>query len=415
MDWFAAPVSAATFRTIAGSCLPMVAFGVAATPAMAQRYDPFERLVGSIEIMPQVQVTMNADDNVLAVQNDRTSDAYITASPRITISRPAPGLSWSVAGEYEGTRYFSVQSENADDYALQAGLQYRMGGNTTLVVKGLQSRNSEGRTSPDSLTGLARPNRYNLSEGYVDLTHRFNRVSVRGTFDYARRNYSDNRNNAGEVVDQDFRDRSVITGNLILQYTISPNFAVFAAGSANQRDYGTRTGPIPPRDSSGYELALGPNFNIGHLMHGTLRLGYLQQDYKDPLFKDVHGFLVRGELAYYLTPLVTITARVDRRVVETGVLGAAGYVRTTASLQADYEVLRNVILHLEGGNEHRNFVGIDRKDNRFTGEFKATWLLSPRWSAQFDVSHRGQDSSGIAPGREFTENRASVGIVFKGL
>src|SRR3546814_11615791 len=108
---------------------------------------------------------------------------------------------------------------------------------------------SEGRTSPGALTGLARPNRYDLTEGYVDLTHTVNRVSVRGTFDYEQQNYFDNRNNAGQVVDQDFRDHSTLTGNLNQKYTTSPDFALVAAGSAHQSSYRVRLGPTPPPHS----------------------------------------------------------------------------------------------------------------------------------------------------------------------
>jgi hypothetical protein len=150
-------------------------------------------------------------------------------------------------------------------------------------------------------------------------------------------------------------------------------------------------------------------------MRGTLRAGYLRQNYKDPLFSDNKGLLLRGELAYYVTPLVTLTAKIDRTANETGVRQAGGYVKTTATLQADYELKRNLIFHLEAGNENRNYNGVDRTDNRFTGQVKATWLLSPRWSLQAGISHRGQDSSGLASGRDFSENRAFVSILFKGL
>jgi hypothetical protein len=434
-------------RTLARTGIPLAAFGSLAAPAMAQQYDPFDSLgtlqandnpldkkspdsvtersrpeysavpirLGSLEVMPQVLVNVDLDDNVYAVEDNRTADQIVTVRPRLSIGRPSPGLSWSLAGEYEARRYFKLGSENTNNYAFQGGLSYRVGGGTVVTVKGLQARNSEPRTSPDSLTGIARPNRFDITEGYADVIHNFNRVSIRGTLDYQRRNYFDNSDSLGNVIDQNFRDRSTVTGNLIAQYAISPNLAVFAAGSANERNYRTRIGPIPARDSNGYEIALGSSFNVGHLMQGTMRLGYLQQNYKDPIFKDVQGFLIRGELAYYVTPLVTLTAKVDRRVVETGVIDAAGYTRTTASLQADYELLRNLILHLEAGTEHRNFVGIERTDDRFTGELSATWLLSPRWSMRMDLSHRGQDSAGIFSGRKFSETAASIGIVFKGL
>lgn len=441
------PARALIMRTISAPCIPLAAFGTLASPAMAQRYDPFDQLgtlqasdnpidqerpesvtersrpeyaavpiqAGSLQIMPQVLVNLDVNDNVYAVDNSPTGDGIISVRPRITVSRPSQGLSWSIAGEYEGSRYFKLEEENTNDYAFRGGLQYQIGGNTIFIARALQLRGSEQRSSPDSLEGIARPNRFHLTEAYGDLTHTFNRVSVRTTLDYERRNHLDNRDGAGNVIDQDFRDRSTVTGNLILEYAISPNFAVFAAGSANRRDYRARIDPVPARDSKGYELALGSNFNVGHLMHGTLRLGYLRQNYKDALFNDERSFLIRGELAYYLTPLLTLTAKVDRRAAETGVLEAAGYVRTTASLRADYELLRNLILRLEGGNEHRAFVSLDRTDDRFAGEFNATWLLNPRWSVQMGLSHRQQDSTGTTPGREFSENRLSIGVAFKGL
>jgi hypothetical protein len=116
-----------------------------------------------------------------------------------------------------------------------------------------------------------------------------------------------------------------------------------------------------------------------------------------------------------VTPLVTLTAKIDRNVSETGVIEAAGYVRTAASFRADYELLRNLILRAEVGNEHRNFVGADRRDNRFTGDLSATYLISPRWSLQMSLNHRGQNSSGLLSGRDFSENRLSIGAVLKGL
>lgn len=433
-------------RTVLSTAVLLMFSGISPA-AMAQQYDPFDRLgtlqgsdnpfgrdrnvgvaerprpayeavpikAGSLAIMPQLVTRLDLDDNIYALPAPRSHDEILLFRPRISIGRPSPNLAWSLAGEYEGKRYFRNGSENTNDYAAQGSAHYTIKRDTILDLRLVQSRNSEERASPDSLTGITRPNRFYRSEAYGELMHRFNRLRLRGTLDYERLNYTDNRNAAGNEIDQDFRDRSTTTGGLIVEYGLSPSFAVFTAASANRRDYRTRIGPVPARDSSGYELALGANFDVGHLMHGSLRLGYLNQDYKDPLFNDVNGLLVRGELAYFVTPLVTLTARIDRNVAETGVIEAAGYVRTTASFRADYELLRNLILRAEVGNEHRNFVGADRRDDRFTGDLGATYLVSPRWSLQMNFSHRGQDSSGLLSGRDFSENRFSVGAVLKGL
>src|SRR3546814_8884020 len=86
---------------------------------------------------------------------------------------------------------------------------------------------------------------------------------------------------------------------------LSPSVALFVAGSLGKRDYRERSGPVAARDSTGFDLAAGASFELGRKARGSLRLGYLHQDYKAAEFEDVSGFLVRGELAYFLTPLVT--------------------------------------------------------------------------------------------------------------
>lgn len=416
-------------------------------PAIAQQYDPFDRLgtlqdihnpfgrernvgvaerprpdyatvpirAGPLEITPQIVVQADYNDNIFATDSDRVEDAILHFRPRISIVRPSPDLSLSIAAEYDAGRYADNSSENSDEYTIEGRARYVVSNDTTADLRLLQARVTEDRTSPDSLTGIVRPNRFDVSEVYGEVAHTFNRLRLRGTLDYERRNYSDNRLGNGLEVDQDFRNRSTVTGGLIAEYALSPSFAVFGAGSANKRDYNTRIGPLPARDSSGYELALGASFELGRLMRGSLRLGYLSQDYRDPLFDDVDGLLVRGELAYFVTPLVTLTATADRSVVETGVIGAAGYLRTTAALRADYELLRNLIIRAEAGIEMRDFNGIDREDRRFTGSASASYLISPRWALKAEYSNRGQDSTGLVSGRDFDQNRLTVGIVFKGL
>lgn len=421
--------------------------GVACAPAGAQQYDPFDRLgtlqgadnpfgrdrnvavserprpdyatvpirVGSWMITPQLTAEASYDDNIYSTNGSTLDDLILRVRPRLAISRPDPNFTASLAGEYEAARYLSNSSENTDSYAFKGDLRATVRRDTILSMRLLHAREAEARSSPDSETGIARPNRFTISEAYGEAVHSFNLLRLRGTIDYERRDYLDNHDVAGNVIDQDFRDRTTITGSAIAEYALSPSVSLFAAGSANRRDYATRIGPVPARDSKGYELALGSSFEIGHLMRASLRLGWLDQNYKDPLFADVNGALVRGELAYFVTPLVTLTAKVDRSVADSGLAGSAGYLRTAYSLKADYELLRNLIIGAELGQEHRRYNGIDRADDGFTGRVAASYLISPRWALRGEYRHRGQDSSGIAAGRDFGGNQVTIGAVFKGL
>lgn len=421
--------------------------GAPCAPAWAQQYDPFDRLgtlqgsdnpfgrdrnvgvserprpdyatvpirTGSWEVTPQIAAEANYDDNIFSTKASKVDDLILRARPRLAIARPDPSFTVSLAGEYEASRYLSNGSENTDTYALKGDLRTTVKRNTIFSLRVLQAREAEARFSPDSEEGIARPNRFDISEAYGEAVHTFNLLRLRGTIDYERRNYHDNHDVAGNIIDQDFRDRNTVTGSAIAEYALSPSVSLFVAGSANRRNYATRIGPVPARDSKGYELALGSSFEIGHLMRASLRLGWFDQNYKNPVFADVDGALVRGELAYFVTPLVTLTAKVDRSVVDSGLAGSAGYLRTAYSLKADYELLRNLILGAELGQEHRRYNGIDRDDDGFTGSLAASYLISPRWAMRAEFRHRGQDSSGIAAGRDFDGNQVTVGAVFKGL
>jgi hypothetical protein len=428
-------------------CLALVLAVLAAVPARAQQFDPFDRLgtiqprenlfgrdravgvldrprpayaaqpvrAGRFEILPQLLGTLENDDNVFATERDTVSDAILRLRPRVAVNRPDPDLSLSLAGEAELTRYASRQSENSDAYALEGRARYVVDRDTNVDLRLLRARAIEERTDPSSLNGLARPNRFDVTEAYGEVRREVGRARVRTTLDWERRDYRDNRTRLGAGVDQDFRDRATLTLGVIGEYALSPSFAVFVAGSANKRDYRPRIGPLPARDSRGWDVAAGASFELGKLMRGALRLGYLKQDYRSPVFRDVGGVLVRGELSYFVTPLVTVTATADRSVVETGVVEAAGYLRTAAGVRVDYELLRNLILQGEAGYEKRRFNAVERRDDRFAAGLSATWLINRRLSLKGELRHRGQDSAGPFPGRQFAQNRALVSLVFKGL
>jgi hypothetical protein len=365
--------------------------------------------------MPRIAIGAGYDDNLFAQRTDRIGDGYVRIRPRISITRPSPNLRLSLNGELDLMRYANRASENATQYNFDGHALYTISRDTTLSLTASHGRYSQERVSPDSPTNSVRPTRFTISDGSATLSHTFNRLRLRGVLDVENRDYRDGRTPTDTVVDQDFRDHTTVTTTGISEYALNPSIALFLAGAYNQRDYRTRIGPVPARDSTGFELAAGSSFELGRMMRGSLRLGYLKQNYKDPIFNDISGLLVRGEVAYFLTPLVTVTGTIDRSVSETGILGAAGYLKTTATLRADYELLRNLILGASAELEKRDFQNLDRKDDRWTLRAGASYLMSKRIALRGDFQRRSQSSAGALPGREFVDNRVSVGVTFSGL
>lgn len=378
-------------------------------------YTPEPIRIGIVEFMPRVAVGAGYEDNLFATDNARIGDGYLRIRPRVSFVRPSPNLRLSLNGELDLLRYADRTTENTTQYSLGAGALYTISRDTSLDLRASHGRYAEERVSPDSPTAVAEPNRFTVTQGTVTASHTFNRLRVSGVLDIENRNYRDGVTPLGTVVDQDFRDRTTYTATGIGEYALNPSISLFVAGSYNRRDYKVRADGAPARDSKGFDLAAGASFELGRKMRGSVRLGYLDQDYRDPSFEDVSGFLVRGELAWFLTPLVTVTGTVDRSVNETGVAGATSYLKTNATLRADYELLRNLILSAGADLEKRDFAGIDRNDDRWTWRASATYLVSRRIALRADFQRRTQSSTGAMPGRDFNDNRVSVGVTFSGL
>ena len=402
-----------------GQDSPASAFGRDRNVSVMERehpeYDPVPIDLGVLELTPSMAIGTGYDDNLYAVNAPRIGDAYLHIVPRLKIVRPSPDLKLTLNGQVDLTRYASRITENQTNYRFDGGAHYVISNALTVDLSALHGRFAQERTDPDSPALVQRPIRFTISEATGAATYVFNRLRLRGELGVENRNYRDGRDALGVVVDEDFRDRTTVTGTGIAEYALSPSISLFGVGSYNIRDYRTRIGPVPARDSQGYEVALGSSFELGAKIRGSLRLGYLKQNYRDPFFADIGGVLVRGDVEYFLTPLVTLTGTIDRRVNETGILGAAGYLSTTATLRADYELLRNLILSASVERETRAFNNIDRNDDRWTYRASGTYRLSPRVALRADVLRRSQSSTGILPGREFEKMRVSFGVTLSGL
>lgn len=402
-----------------GSAPPSKAFGRDRNISVTQRehpeFDPVPARLGILELTPSLAIGTGYDDNLFAVNAPRVDDAYLHVVPRLKIVRPSPNLKLTLNGQFDLTRYASRDTENQTNYRIDGSAQYVISNATTFDLSALHGRFAQERTDPDSPALTQRPIRFTISEATGTLTHVFNRLRLRGQLNVENRDYRDGRDALGGIVDQAFRDRTTIVGTGIGEYALSPSIALFGAGSYNVRDYRTRSGPVPARDSEGYEIALGSSFELGAKIRGSLRAGYLRQDYRDPFFEDVGGVLVRGDIEYFLTPLVTLAATIDRSINETGILDAAGYLSTTTSVRADYELLRNLIVSASVEKEKRDFNNIDRKDDRWNYRATSIYRLSPRIALRADLLHRSQSSDGAVLGRQFNKTRMSVGVTFSGL
>ena len=164
------------------------------------------------------------------------------------------------------------------------------------------------------------------------------------------------------------------------------------------------------RDSSGYEIAGGVDFDLSRLARGRLQVGYLHQDWSDPRIKSVSTASIRARLEYYPSQLITLSALASRDLYDSQLADAPAYLDTSAVVRADYELLRNLILSAEAGYEVANFRGIDRKDRRVTLAAGGTYLVSRHVTLRFQYIHLDQQSRGTRASLDYDNDRAYLSL-----
>ncbi len=83
------------------------------------------------------------------------------------------------------------------------------------------------------------------------------------------------------------------------------------------------------------------------------------------------------------------------------------------SLTADYELLRNLIVTGTLGYTRYDYPGLDRLDNRYAAGLGATYLFSRSVGLTLGYSYLRQDSSGIAHGFNFDDNRLALTLTLQ--
>jgi hypothetical protein len=304
-------------------------------------------------------------------------------------------------------------SENTTDW--QIGTADRLDVHSDLGFSGGASyeHDTESRTSSGSPANVKNPIRYYVGDVYGQGTKQFNRLRLSGRIEFRDFNYENGVSNTGGRIYEDDRDRSVVSESGRVEYAVSPDKSVFATATVNERTFRHQLPGEVARDSTGYEIAVGSNFDLSHLLRGELQFGYIAQDYDSNVYKDVSGLGARGSLEYFPTQLTTVTVTGSRTVEDSSITGSSGYLSSNVTAQVDHELLRNVIITGALSYGHDEYKGISRNDDRTSISIGGTYLLNRLVGLNVSFVHYNQDSSGTAAGPSFDVNRIIGSLVFQ--
>ena len=369
-------------------------------------YEALGGHMGGFMVFPRVLGTVEHDDNIYALATNELSDTVYRVQPEVSLNSNWSRHALNLYARSTLTRYDEHGTEDSDQWTVGGSGRLDILRTETLSGSFDIARLTEPRTDTSNQNASVVPVQYYQRQAELSFVREFNRVRVSTRGDWRQYDYRDGRAFNGASVDQDDRDRNEYSLTVRGEYAVSPATAMFVEVSGNKHDYDLSDAEIKlSRDSDGFEIRGGANFELSNLLRGEVSAGYLEQAFDDPLFRDIHGFGARAQVEWFPTQLTTVTFTGSRQIQDSGIPGSAGYLSTNVAAQVDHELLRNLILTAQVAYGDDDYKDIDRTDKNWRAGLSGTYLLNRNVGLTVGYSYYDQNSSGVDRGAGYTINK----------
>jgi len=379
-------------------------------------YDPAPIRLGAFLVDSNLNASATYSDNIQATKNNKISDTIVRIGAEV-----AARTNWSVheiGAEVSAYRseYLDSTDESAND--LRAKLRGRLDVNRNFSVGASVFAQDavEARTDLANAFSLDAPVEYTSMGGSVDVNYQSDRFRWYNAIEASEEDFQDGvQAGTGNIIDQDYRDNSVVSARSRLSYALSPNLAVYTQGTMRERSFDQEQllgGAFRSRDSSGYTAVVGVDFELTSLVRGDVNVGYLSENKDDSYFKDVGGLSVDGRMQWFPTRLTTVGFNAGRRVVDIGLFESPSSLQTTFGAEVNHELRRNIILTAAASYANYDYQEIDRTDDVTEFGLKAAYKLNRRVHLETFARHINRDASGaqVFGDPSFGVNLVGVGI-----
>jgi len=126
------------------------------------------------------------------------------------------------------------------------------------------------------------------------------------------------------------------------------------------------------RNAHGYALLGGVRLDSSGMIVGQAAIGYRKR-YFEGSNTSSQGLTYDARIEWYPTALVTVTLTAEQQFRNSGIAAANTALVGTQSLSVDYELLRNLIVNVQGEHESDSYRRIDAHSDLKTLSFSATY------------------------------------------
>jgi len=365
---------------------------------------------GVFIIRPELNLQVEADDNIFAGDIDEESDIITAIMPSVDIQTTFSRHAILGTLGIEHREYIDFTNESVTNFNSGVTGRLDVDRGTYIEVGADYKIGHETRTEAVTANGSESPLKYDITTFSTTAVREQGRTKFEAGGSYNSYDFKDADIITGGIIDQDFRDLDAIRLILRGDYAISPDTSIFIRAFYEDEEFKIEQPDDLNRDQDGYTIDVGADFDITNTIRGEIGVGFLRRSFAAPLLEDIEAFSYSGQVEWFATPLITVSADAGRTVRPSGLLSAPALTENRFGVSADYEWRRNIIVSTGYNFVDEKYRGIDRDDRRISYFLGAEYLMNRyvRFGVRF--SRDTLDSDGADNQFDFNSNRLLFGV-----
>jgi hypothetical protein len=389
--------------------LPQLAIGV--LQRARPEYDPLGIHLGSFTLNPQLVITETYDDNIYARNQGVVGDELTSVTGGLGAQSMGSRASFSANGSFTSNQYLHNSVEDYLDFQGNVATSDSIGSSTTLSATGQFNRAHLSRQDPSFPAIAVTPPSFDTAGGALDIRHTLVRGNVDLNVQLLSYDYHDAELPGHEFISQDFKDRNELIIDLRDTFLFQQSVSAFIHVIHKEYNYHDVQSETLDRDAVADTAGGGATFQITNLMKGEIGVGVLRLKNHDASDNSLTTISVLSNIEFYVTPLITLTATVQRAEGAANISGSSSFIATSETVAIDYEFQRNVIVSSTFGHGYSLYTGIDATETTWQGGPRIRWLVNR--SLKFDLGYTFANRNSALPqylGDNFVDHAVSLEV-----
>lgn len=356
--------------------------------------------------VPQLRADTGYDSNLFGSTSQPKGDGYVILSPALDIRKDVSPHHFDLSARGSFTRFWSHPKQHSNEYALHAGGEINLGQVVFLPTLS-HSLISERRGVNGAALSTGHPSQFRLTAQGVEARIDLASLSASLTVSHEDISYNTLVQADGTKISQHFRDSNSWAVKARTIYTPS-DIAAFGLSTGFQHAENS----VSHRTNDQMDIQATVGIDTG-MFRAEGAAGYLWRNFSNPTFRDFNGLVYAGSLHWYPTPLISLAASGHKSLENSGI-PSVGIIKTHSwRTEAEYELLRNFVLHAEYSERHQNFPEVNVHAVSRTKEIKGEYRFNRTVAFGAYARRECRDSSDPSAVRGFCTTLGGVSLTWR--